>query len=88
MPISRNQNTVYVRRDIEDIIEKNLEKSNNKIFMIDGGGGVGKSTLLNYYIEHQKYKNIPLVFIDLKDTYDKNFAEILLRDHCTVTSPK
>ena len=88
MAIARTSNQIYINRDIDFFIEEKVTNKTPKVLFVHGQGGVGKSTLLKKFLEYE-YEEIPTVFINLQDTKETNFVDILLnRDITTIKNCK
>jgi len=69
----------YVVREVDTILEKDIEDLEGTLFFLMGEGGVGKSTLLKKFFDYDR-RVLPLIYIDIKDDfqYSKTFSNILL----------
>lgn len=82
MTLSRNSNQVYIKRDIDTKIEEELLEKTSKVLFLEGGVGVGKTTLLKELFQNS---SIPIIYIDISKLTNIDFSNILLDESVTLS---
>lgn len=75
----------YVIREVDILLENDIENLDGTLFFLMGEGGVGKSTLLKKFLTYNK-NSLPVVYIDIKNDfeYSKTFSNVLLDRDTTI----